>query len=109
MPSTTQWTYFAVLFGVGVIFQLLAFSLFLPVIILAPSKFALTFSVGSALILASLFALKGWQQMYAGMTSKERLPFTAGGRWLRELRRWLGRCAFGKLMPSVMPFGWQLR
>ena len=46
-------------------------------IILVPSKFAITFSVGSALILASLGALKGWQQMFGQMASKERLPFTA--------------------------------
>jgi len=47
-------------------------------IILVPSKFAITFSLGSALILASLGALKGWQQMFGHMASKERLPFTAG-------------------------------
>ena len=46
-------------------------------IILSPSKFAITFSLGSALVLASLGALKGWQQMFGHMASRERLPFTA--------------------------------
>lgn len=57
--------------------MLLAVFVFLPVIILVPSKFAMTFSMGSALLLASLGALKGWQQMFGHMASKERLPFTA--------------------------------
>jgi hypothetical protein len=46
-------------------------------IILVPSKFAITFSLGSGLIIASLGALKGWHAMFGSMASKERLPFTA--------------------------------
>ena len=87
MPGTTQWVYFAALAGTGVLFLLLAFFIFLPMIILAPSKFAITFSLGSALIIASLGALKGWREMFGHMASKERLPFTAGeteGENLRE-------------------------
>jgi hypothetical protein len=76
IPNTTQWTYFAALFGTGILFLILAFTIFLPMLILSPSKFALTFSVGSGLILASLGALKGWQQMFGHMASRERLPFT---------------------------------
>lgn len=77
LPSSTQWVYFAALFGGGVLFLLMAFFLFLPVLILAPAKFAMTFSIGSALIIASLGALKGWQAMFGHMFSKERMPFTA--------------------------------
>ncbi|GAB4814109.1 hypothetical protein N2152v2_001155 [Parachlorella kessleri] len=76
VPSGTQMTYFAFMLGSGVVFLLLAFFLFLPVAILSPSKFALTFSLGSALVLASLGALRGWKQQLRHMTSKERLPFT---------------------------------
>lgn len=64
--------------GTGVMFLLASLFVFLPLIILSPSKFALTFSLGSGLILASLGALKGWRQMAGHMTAKERLPFTAG-------------------------------
>ena len=77
VPGTTQWVYFAALAGSGALFLLLAFFIFLPMIILSPSKFAITFSLGSALILASLGALKGWREMFGHMASKERLPFTA--------------------------------
>uniref|UniRef100_A0A1D2AH93 Vesicle transport protein n=1 Tax=Auxenochlorella protothecoides TaxID=3075 RepID=A0A1D2AH93_AUXPR len=77
IPSAAQWTYFAVFAGTGVMFLLASLFVFLPLIILSPSKFALTFSLGSGLILASLGALKGWRQMAGHMTAKERLPFTA--------------------------------
>lgn len=77
VPGTTQWVYFAALAGAGGLFLLLAFTIFLPVIILAPSKFALTFTIGSALILASMGALRGWRSMFGHLASKERAPFTA--------------------------------
>ncbi len=75
-----QLTYFMTLLGTGIVFLILAFTLFLPVIILAPAKFALTFSIGSSLILASFSALRGWRQQCMHMFSTERLPFTAGER-----------------------------
>lgn len=77
IPGTTQWTYFAALAGTGAVFLLLAFFVFLPVIILVPSKFAITFSMGSALVLSSLGALRGWKALAISMISKERTPFTA--------------------------------
>ena len=58
--------------------MLLAFFIFLPMIILRPSKFAITFSLGSALILSSLGFLRGWKAMFGSITSKERLVPTAG-------------------------------
>ena len=42
MPSTTQWTYFAAFFGAGMLFLLLSVFIFLPIIILAPTKFGRT-------------------------------------------------------------------
>eukprot|EP00889_Picochlorum_renovo_P001562 jgi/Picre1/28592/NNA_003994.t1 len=48
VPGTTQYVYFAAFAGVGVFLLLLAFFIFLPMIILRPSKFAITFSLGSA-------------------------------------------------------------
>ncbi|EFN58256.1 hypothetical protein CHLNCDRAFT_142195 [Chlorella variabilis] len=77
VPSTTQWTYFAFFLGSGALFLGMAFFLFLPMIILAPAKFAMTFSIGSALVSASLGALKGWKTMFGHLASRDRLPFTA--------------------------------
>lgn len=78
VPSGMQLAYFGAILGSGVVFLLLAFFLFLPVLILSPSKFAITFSLGSALVLASVGALRGWKQQAQHMMSRERLPFTAG-------------------------------
>jgi hypothetical protein len=77
VPGTTQWVYFAALAGTGSLFLLLAFFVFLPMIILSPSKFAITFSLGSTCIIASLGALRGWRQMARAVVAKDRLPFTA--------------------------------
>lgn len=75
IPTSTQWTYFAFFLGTGVLFLAMAFFIFLPMIILAPAKFAMTFSIGSALCICSLGALKGWKTMFGHLLSKERLPF----------------------------------
>lgn len=79
VPGTSQYVYFAAFAGVGVFLLLLSFFVFLPIIILRPSKFAITFSLGSALILLSLGFLRGWKAMFGHLSSKERLPPTAGG------------------------------
>ena len=60
------------------LFLFLAFFLFLPTIILSPSKFALSFTLGSVCLMASFSALRGWRQQLAHMTTPERLPFSVG-------------------------------
>lgn len=82
MPNTMNFTWFLALLGAGLLFSVLAFSLFLPIIILAPSKFAICFTTGSALIMSAFVSLRGWRGQLAHMFSAERLPFTVG-----ELRR----------------------
>ena len=77
VPGTTQWVYFGALAGAGVLFMMLSFFVFLPMIILSPSKFAITFSLGSICIIASLGALRGWRHMATVLSARERLPFTA--------------------------------
>lgn len=62
----------------GVFFMVLAFTIFLPLIIIAPAKFAFSFSVSGLLILSAFGALRGWQQQMQDMTSRERLPFSIG-------------------------------
>jgi len=76
MPSSTQLAYFAALLGSGVFFLVLAFTLFLPVIMLAPSKFALCFTLGSAMILSAFISLRGWRHQLKHMMSPDRLLFT---------------------------------
>lgn len=76
IPSSTQLAYFAALFGGGLFFLGLAFFLFLPVIIIAPSKFAICFTVGSLLTLSAFVSLRGWRQQLSHMLSSDRLLFT---------------------------------
>jgi hypothetical protein len=72
-----QYAYFFGFLGVGVLLVLLSFFVFLPMIILRPSKFAITFSLGSMMILVSLGFLRGWKNMMSGMMEKERVGPTA--------------------------------
>ena len=65
------------LLAAGGVFLLLAFTIFLPVIIIAPSKFAFSFTLGCLCIMAGFSSLRGWKQQLAHMFSKERLPFSA--------------------------------
>jgi hypothetical protein len=71
--SQQQYAYFFASAGVGVLLLLLSFFVFLPMIIIRPSKFAITFSLGSILIIISLGFLRGWRNMLGTMASKERL------------------------------------
>ncbi|KAL5199846.1 hypothetical protein ABZP36_021049 [Zizania latifolia] len=77
-PSGKALMYFGLFLASGIFFVFIAFALFLPVMVLMPQKFAICFTLGCALIIASLFALKGPASQFAHMTSKERLPFTVG-------------------------------
>ncbi|CAL5061319.1 unnamed protein product [Urochloa decumbens] len=77
-PSGKALLYFGLFLATGIFFVFIAFALFLPVMVLMPQKFAICFTLGCALIIASLFALKGPANQLAHMTSKERLPFSVG-------------------------------
>ncbi|XP_021274305.1 protein transport protein SFT2-like [Herrania umbratica] len=78
VPSGKSLMYFGVFLAAGVFFVFVAFTMFLPVIVLVPQKFAICFTIGCALIVGSFFALKGPRNQFAHMSSKERLPFTLG-------------------------------
>jgi hypothetical protein len=78
IPTGDQLIYFCSLLAGGLFFLFLAFFVFLPVIILAPSKFALAFTIGNCLVLSAFAALKGWRKQAAQMLARDRLPFTAG-------------------------------
>lgn len=78
IPTGEQLMYFLSLLGGGLFFLFMAFFVFLPVVILAPSKFALSFTIGCCLVLWGFAALKGWRKQAAQMLARDRLPFTAG-------------------------------
>ncbi|XP_077217300.1 protein transport protein sft2-like [Tasmannia lanceolata] len=78
VPSGKSLMYFGLLLATGIFFIFIAFTMFLPVMVLMPQKFAICFTLGCAFIIGSFFALKGPKNQLAHMSSKERLPFTLG-------------------------------
>uniref|UniRef100_A0A0D6QTK1 Vesicle transport protein n=1 Tax=Araucaria cunninghamii TaxID=56994 RepID=A0A0D6QTK1_ARACU len=78
MPSGKSIMYFGLLLATGIFFIFIAFTMFLPIMVVMPQKFAICFTLGCIFIIGSFFALKGPRNQFAHMTSKERLPFTAG-------------------------------
>ncbi|PHT51840.1 hypothetical protein CQW23_06302 [Capsicum baccatum] len=76
VPSGKSLMYFGLFLAAGVFFIFIAFTMFLPVMVLMPQKFAICFTIGCAFIIGSFFALKGPKNQLTHMTSKERLPFT---------------------------------
>ena len=52
----------------------------MPRTLQAPAKFASAFTLGSALMMASFFALKGFQTQLSYMMEKERLVFSIGAQ-----------------------------
>ena len=101
MPNTMNFTWFLALLGAGLLFSILAFSLFLPIIILAPSKFAICFTIGSALIMSAFVSLRGWKGQLAHMFSTERLPFTAGELGLSVLACWVSFGKYVSMFPNI--------
>ncbi|KAK2979713.1 hypothetical protein RJ640_004902 [Escallonia rubra] len=78
IPSGKSLVYFCFILAAGVFFIFMAFTFFLPVIVLVPQKFALCFTLGCSFIIGSFFALRGPKNQFTHMASKERLPFTLG-------------------------------
>mmetsp|Transcript_58762 Transcript_58762/g.108451 ORF Transcript_58762/g.108451 Transcript_58762/m.108451 type:complete len:211 (+) Transcript_58762:143-775(+) len=74
IPQET-WTTFFVLFAFGVILTFASFSL-LPMILLAPIKFASVFTAGNVCILSSFAVLKGPSAFMAHLLSKDRRSLT---------------------------------
>ncbi|CAE7941028.1 sft2, partial [Symbiodinium sp. KB8] len=73
--SPAKLAQFAGIFFVGVFLISLSFS-FLPVMVIAPQKFALLFAFGSMTMLGSFMFLKGPQAFLSGMARREQLPFS---------------------------------
>ncbi|KEG04807.1 protein transport protein SFT2, putative [Plasmodium vinckei vinckei] len=66
---------FCLLFGISIVFMLL--SIFtLPMIVISPRQFGFFFTLASICFVSSLAFLKGFSNLYAHLTEKNRLPFT---------------------------------
>lgn len=78
VPSGKALMYFGLLLASGVFFVFIAFTMFLPVMVLMPQKFAICFTLGCCFIIGSFFALRGPSNQLAHMSTKERLPLTLG-------------------------------
>ncbi|XP_022753002.1 protein transport protein SFT2-like [Durio zibethinus] len=78
VPSGKALIYFGLLLATGAFFIFIAFTMFLPIMVLMPQKFAICFTLGCGFIIGSFFALRGPKNQFAHMSSRERLPFTLG-------------------------------
>mmetsp|Transcript_10596 Transcript_10596/g.26859 ORF Transcript_10596/g.26859 Transcript_10596/m.26859 type:complete len:239 (-) Transcript_10596:111-827(-) len=78
LSARQRWMYFIGLLAAGLFFLSIAIFVFLPMLVLTPSKFATSFTIGCMCIMSSFIVLRGWKQQLANLTSKERLPFTGG-------------------------------
>ncbi|XP_076910396.1 uncharacterized protein LOC143568022 [Bidens hawaiensis] len=58
VPTGKSIVTFGMLLAVGVFLVFIAVTVFLPVMVIVPQKFAICFTIGCALIIASFFALK---------------------------------------------------
>ena len=63
--------YFGLLLATGVFFVFIAFTMFLPIMVLMPQKFAICFTLGCGFIIGSFFALRGPTNQLAHMSTKE--------------------------------------
>lgn len=68
-------TTFAIIAAAGAICMILAFT-FLPFVIISPHKFALLFTIGSALMVISFSFLRGHVEFVKHLSSVQRLPFS---------------------------------
>jgi len=66
---------FFIVFGVGVGFVALAIN-FLPIILIAPQKFAMLFTIGSMTIFSSFGVLLGPMSLFNLLTHRRMLPFS---------------------------------
>lgn len=76
IPSGKALMYFGLFMATGVFFIFMAFTLFLPVIVLVPQKFAICFALGCSFIIGSFFALRGPKNQFAHMFSMEVFSFS---------------------------------
>jgi len=73
--SPQTWAQFAGVFGIGLLFIMLSLN-FLPLLLVAPQKFAGCFTVGSVTMLSSFVIFRGPEAFLKSMTQRDKLPFS---------------------------------
>eukprot|EP00892_Ulva_mutabilis_P012218 jgi/Ulvmu1/9369/UM050_0121.1 len=77
IPSGADFVYFSAFVCGAIVFFFMAFFVFLPMLVFAPAKFALSFTFGSLCTMAAMNMLSGWKAGLEHMFSAERRLFTA--------------------------------
>lgn len=75
--AASRYLYFSLCVIAGGILILLSF-IFLPLVVLAPQKFALLFTMGSIFLINGLGLLKGYVPLFHHLIDKQRVIFSAG-------------------------------
>lgn len=107
--SKERWMTFFGGAAIGCLMMSLAFC-FLPMIVFAPQKFALLFTLGSLCFLGSFSALRGHSAFLRHLLTRERLPFTStyvlsmtGTLWASLIyRSYLLAIAFSAIQVSAL-------
>ncbi|KAI9183464.1 protein transport protein sft2 [Blastocladiella emersonii ATCC 22665] len=77
MSTYNRFIAFACCTGGGLLFFMISFFM-LPMVVIAPQKFAFLSCIGSALLFSSIGFLRGWPSHMAAVFAKDRWPFTVG-------------------------------
>ncbi|ORZ37681.1 Got1/Sft2-like family-domain-containing protein [Catenaria anguillulae PL171] len=77
LSASQRFIVFACCTGGGLLFFFLSFFM-LPMLVIAPQKFAFLSCMGSLLLFSSLGFLRGWPGHMAAVFSKDRWPFSVG-------------------------------
>lgn len=73
--SPTTWAQFIGVFLMGTLFIMLSLN-FLPILLISPQKFALTFTIGSVTMLSSFVIFSGPTALLTSMSQRDKLPFS---------------------------------
>jgi len=73
--SPATWAQFALVFGAGNFFLMMSL-VQLPLLLIAPYKFAMSFTIGSILMMSSFIIFSGPKAFLRSMTQREKLPFS---------------------------------
>jgi hypothetical protein len=73
--SPATWAQFAGVFLAGTLFIMLSLTN-LPFLLISPHKFAMSFTIGSVMILSSFVIFSGPKAMLTSMSQREKLPFS---------------------------------
>lgn len=101
LSKSDRFKYFVVLILLSVLFFAMAV-FFFPLLVLAPSKFALSFTVGSLMFMSSFAMLRGPTEHVRSLLQRERMLFTTG--YLGSMLATIYACVIKKSYLMVIIF-----